>query len=434
MIYNFSASGRSHTRTRLRRSVQGKTKTKITAAECLALFGIAATAFIFNTSEFMPVALLVSIASDFAVSEAEAGMLITAYAWAVCLLSPILMIVASRFEFKSLLLGIVALFALCQIGSAFAPGYWWLMAARIGVACSHAIFWSIASIVATRVVTEEHQSVALSFVIAGSSVAMICGLPLGRVVGLALGWRMTFLCVAVVSLASLAYLAAVLPKLPACEPFAIRKLPHLFKNPVLVGIYVTIAVFTTGYYTGYSYIEPFFLQVGGFSENAITMALSLFGVAGVAGSMLFARFYEGRRRRFAFLLATTGGIAAALLLMRPAAPFVAAAFGVCMLWGACSTSFNVAFQAEILRFSSDDEAAVAMSFYSGIFNLGIGGGSAVGGLVVNVASVGVVGLAGGVIALLGVALCAWRLIPAMSGTLSKGTRHCSTSEVLRTVQ
>lgn len=388
----------------------------MTAKEWLPLIGIAVAAFVFNTSEFMPIALLVDIAADFGITEAQAGVLITAYAWAVCVLSLPLMVLASRFSFRRLLLFLAALFGICQVLSALAPGFWTLMAARIGVACAHAVFWSIASPAAVRVVRPEHQSLALSTIVTGSSVAMICGLPLGRVVGLALGWRMTFFCIAAVSFAVLAYLFAVFPKTAAGERFSARELPGLLKSPVLLGIYAVTALVATAYYTGYSYIEPFLQQIGGFSDGFITAALSVFGVAGIGGSMLFARLYEGERRRHAFLLAVLSGIAVSLALMVPAAASHAGVVGMCVLWGACATAFNVSLQSEILRFAPAGAAAVAMSIFSGIFNLGIGGGSAIGGAVSSAASVAWVGAAGAIIGVAGVAACALFLIPAMRRT------------------
>ncbi|MDO5043280.1 MAG: MFS transporter [Slackia sp.] len=380
------------------------------------MIGIAVAAFVFNTSEFMPIALLVDIAADFGVTEAQAGVLITAYAWAVCVLSLPLMVLASRFSFRRLLLFLAALFGICQVLSALAPGFWTLMAARIGVACAHAVFWSIASPAAVRVVRPEHQSLALSTIVTGSSVAMICGLPLGRVVGLALGWRMTFFCIAAVSFAVLAYLFAVFPKMAAGERFSARELPGLLKSPVLLGIYAVTALVATAYYTGYSYIEPFLQQIGGFSDGFITVALSIFGVAGIGGSMLFARLYEGERRRHAFLLAVLSGIAVSLALMVPAAASHVGVVGMCVLWGACATAFNVSLQSGILRFAPAGAAAVAMSIFSGIFNLGIGGGSAIGGAVSSAASVAWVGAAGAIIGVAGVAACALFLIPAMRRT------------------
>lgn len=172
-----------------------KNHQRMNAREALPLFGIAVTAFIFNTSEFMPVALLTDIAASFAVSEAQAGMLISVYAWMVMALSLPLMMAASRMEFKRLLLLVVLIFALGQFLSAIATSYFMLMGARIVVACAHAIFWSIASPMAIRVVSEDHRHSAMGIVVMGSSVALIAGLPLGRVVGLVLGWRMTFACV-----------------------------------------------------------------------------------------------------------------------------------------------------------------------------------------------------------------------------------------------
>ena len=152
----------------------------------------------------MPIGLLSDIAASFAMTPAQTGIMITVYAWMVGLLSLPLMLVACRMELRRLLLLTIGLFMLGQLGSAFAVNFPMLMGARIAVACAHSIFWSIAGPLATRLVTQVRQPFALSMIATGSSIAMIFGLPLGRVVGLALGWRMTFL-----SLAAIAFLALV---------------------------------------------------------------------------------------------------------------------------------------------------------------------------------------------------------------------------------
>ena len=84
-----------------------------------------------------------------------------------------------------------------------------LMASRIGVACSHAVFWSIASPLAVRIVPEKRRSLALSMIVTGTSVAMVVGMPLGRIIGLYVGWRTSFLCVAVLAAVVFCYLLAV---------------------------------------------------------------------------------------------------------------------------------------------------------------------------------------------------------------------------------
>ena len=64
----------------------------------IALIGLAFSAFIMNTSEFMPIGLLVDIAAGFSMTETEAGYIVSVYAWAVALLSVPLMVLASRFR------------------------------------------------------------------------------------------------------------------------------------------------------------------------------------------------------------------------------------------------------------------------------------------------------------------------------------------------
>ena len=102
--------------------------------EWLPLLGLTFSAFIFNTSEFMPIGLLTDIAASFQRSEASAGLLISVYALVVMLMSLPLMLLASRADFRRLLLGTLLVFALCQTLSATAQSSGMLMLSRIGVA------------------------------------------------------------------------------------------------------------------------------------------------------------------------------------------------------------------------------------------------------------------------------------------------------------
>ena len=229
----------------------------MSAGQWLPLVGLTLSAFIFNTSEFMPIGLLTDIAVDLHVTEARAGMLISVYAWVVALLSLPLMLLVARMEYRRLLLVTLALFIVSHLLSAVAGSYAVLMASRIGVACSHAVFWSIASPLAVRIVPEKRRSLALSMIVTGTSVAMVVGMPLGRIIGLYVGWRTSFLCVAVLAAVVFCYLLAVFPKVPGGKSFSVRRLPVLLKHPVLVGIYLMALLVPTAHYTVYSYIEPF---------------------------------------------------------------------------------------------------------------------------------------------------------------------------------
>ncbi len=383
----------------------------MTLREWLPLWGMTLSAFIFNTSEFMPIGLLTDIAADFETTEAHAGMLITIYAWVVMAMSLPLMILFSRCPLRPLLLGVMALFAVSQVFSAISTGYYTLLASRIGVACAHSIFWSIASPIAVRIVPEKYQSTAMGMIVTGTSIAMIFGLPLGRFIGLYAGWRSTFACVAVISFLVLAYLFFLLPKVSGNAPFAAGDVPKLFKNPVLGGIFLLSFLVSTAYYTGYSYIEPFLLQVAHLPEEEITMLLTLFGVAGLIGSFLFSTLYKAHR--YSFVIISIFNMALALFLLYPIAGNLALIIAISILWGLSATAFNVALQAETIQITDDASAPVAMSIFSGIFNLGIGFGTWLGGMLCTYLSIAYIGFAGSFLALAAMLYCLLRLVPAM---------------------
>lgn len=379
----------------------------------LPVISLTFSTFIFNTSEFIPIGLLSDIASDFAITESKAGMLITVYAWIVALASLPLMLAFSKTENKKLMLSIVALFIASHVLSGFSTSYYMLMLSRAGVACAHAIFWSIVTPLAVRVAPEGRRSTALSLIITGSSVAMIVGLPLGRAVGLLVGWRATFLLIAALSAIVFIILAASLPKTPSDNDVSIKSLPDLFRTPGLGGIYLLTVIIITGHYTSYSYIEPFLAQVAGMSNTLITIVLSIFGIVGIIGSYFFAKYFD--RHQFTFIRFAVIGISIFTLLLLPSAFNKATVILICILWGLAINSYNLSFQSEILQVAPHG-TAIAMSIYSGIYNVGIGAGALVGGNVCSYMGISNIGFVGGAIGLVASAYCILRLIPILRKT------------------
>lgn len=376
----------------------------------LPVISLTFSTFIFNTSEFIPIGLLSDIASDFAITESKAGMLITVYAWIVALASLPLMLAFSKTENKKLMLSIVALFIASHVLSGFSTSYYMLMLSRAGVACAHAIFWSIVTPLAVRVAPEGRRSTALSLIVTGSSVAMIVGLPLGRAVGLLVGWRATFLLIAALSAIVFIILAASLPKTPSDNDVSIKSLPALLRTPGLGGTYLLTVIIITGHYTSYSYIEPFLAQVAGMSNTLITIVLSIFGIVGIIGSYFFAKYFD--RHQFTFIRFAVAGISIFTLLLLPSAINTATVILICILWGLAINSYNLSFQSEILQVAPHG-TAIAMSIYSGIYNVGIGAGALVGGNVCSYMGISNIGFVGGAIGLVASAYCILRLIPIL---------------------
>lgn len=362
----------------------------------LPVISLTLSTFIFNTSEFIPIGLLTSIADDFAITESKAGLLITIYAWVVALASLPLMMAFAKTENKKLMLSLVALFTASHILSGFSNSYVMLMISRIGVACSHAVFWSIVTPLAVHVAPEGHRSTAVSMIITGSSIAMIVGLPLGRAVGLMVGWRVTFLLIAILSAIVLFLLAAFLPKVPSDNNISLKTLPTLVSTPALLCIFVMTALTITGHFTAYSYIEPFLGQAAGFTNGEITMVLSAFGVIGIIVSVLFSKYYD--RHQFAFLRVAVLGICICTLLLGISSGNSFIMVFTCLLWGLSINCFNISLQSCIIDYSPFG-TAIAMSIYSGIYNVGIGAGALVGGIVCSHIGIPFVGYVGGAVSL-----------------------------------
>lgn len=382
-------------------------ETKMSFKHWLSLLGLTFATFIFNTSEFVPIGLLTDIQKDFHLTEATVGLLISVYAWAVMILSLPLMLMVSKMEMKKLMLWMLGLFTLFQVGSFLSTNYAMLMASRIGVACTHSIFWSIISPLAVRIVPEKYRSVALSMVVTGSSIAMILGMPLGRVIGLHVGWRVTFLSIGLFSAFTFLYLAWRLPKVPSRGGFSPKKLPALLKQQGVTGLYLFTLLISSSFYVAYSYIEPFLKQVGQYPDSTVTLMLIFFGAAGLLGSVVFSKFYNRNRKRFITFIVASSSLC--LLLLYPFSGNFALTLAVCAVWGMASTAYNVAMQSNVILITSAESTSVAMSIFSGIFNLGIGSGAFFGGQICTHFSMAYIGFAGALLGFIGLAYWALRL-------------------------
>lgn len=209
---------------------------------------------------------------------------------------------------------------------------------------------------------------------------------------------MTFAVIALLSAAVFALLALILPKVPGTGGFSWSQLPSLFRIAPLRGLYVLTILTVTAHFTGYSYIEPFLASEAGFGASWITMILMLFGLMGIVGSLLFSRYY-GSCPSF-FMGYAVSGICVFLLLLGAASSNALSTVALCLLWGLAVAFLNLAFQSEVIHVAPSGGVAVAMSIYSGIYNVGIGAGALFGGFVCSHLSVSSVGYAG---ALIGIA-------------------------------
>lgn len=336
--------------------------------------------FIFNTTEYLPIALLSDIANDFNVKESYIGSIITIYAWVVAFIALPLMIFTEKIERKKLYIIIFTLFVLSHILSFYSWNYISLLISRLGIACCHAIYWSITAPIAVRLAPLGCKAKALGLISAGTSVAMIVGLPIGKLISFYLNWRIAFLLIAIISILIIIVLIMVLPKLPSVNDNTIKNLPTIFKNRTLQIIFIIIALYVTADNTLYSYIEPFINQLSNLGSNFIILILSVLGFSAILGAYLFSRY----NYKFPFTLLIVSLIFCCLLfiLYYPLCKNFIAMVIINLIWGVVATIISMQLLSKTI-IESKELSDAGTALYSSLFNVGIGAGSLIGGLIID---------------------------------------------------
>ncbi|MCK7148142.1 sugar transporter [Enterobacter bugandensis] len=362
----------------------------------LRVVTLAIAAFIFNTTEFVPVGLLSDIAESFQMETAQVGIMLTIYAWVVALMSLPFMLLTSQMERRRLLIGLFALFIASHVLSFMAWNFTVLVISRIGIAFAHAVFWSITASLAIRLAPAGKRAQALSLIATGTALAMVLGLPIGRIVGQYFGWRTTFFAIGMGALVTLVCLIKLLPALPSEHSGSLKSLPLLMRRPALLSIYLLTVIVVTAHYTAYSYIEPFVQVVAGFSANFATLLLLILGGAGIIGSVLFGKL--GNQHASLLVSSAIVLLLACLVLLLPASGSESQLAILSLFWGVAIMIIGLGMQVKVLALAPD-ATDVAMSLFSGIFNLGIGAGALVGNQISLHVSMSAIGYLGAIPAL-----------------------------------
>lgn len=362
---------------------------------------LAFASFIFQTTEFVPIGLLTLISEDFQMNPADTGYVMTFYAWTVAAISLPLTIATAKIDRKKLIIALFLVFIASHYLVFRAPNYESLLAARLGVAASHALFWAIAVPLAVRVAPENSAAKAIGALIAGGSIAAVLGVPGGSFLGKEFGWRVTFAVIGAVSAAVMFALWRLLPSLPAKNSGSLRSLPVILRRPAVLWVYAMIAIVVSGEFTAYIYVGPFFEHYG-FDKDHVNLLLLAAGGAGLLGSYLYGRF--GEARPAVTLIAPLVSLTAILLLLRLAASSMFFALAASLVWGTVVVMIFMSLQAKLLN-AAKDAADVANSIYSSIFNVGIGAGAFIGSLVSLSTGAEFVGYAGSAILFCSLLLC-----------------------------
>lgn len=369
------------------------------------IYILAIASFLVGTSEFVIAGILDRIASDTGVTLAAAGQLITVYSLAYAIGTPILIAMTAKMDRRKLMLAALTLFFIGNLVTMLTTGFSMLLGARIILAVGTGVFMVVALTVAANIAQQGKQGSAIATVLLGFNLALILGVPLGRIIAGSYDWKIIFTGIGILSLIAMFVLWLTIPKSKGETPVPIREQLSLLKTP-RISIALSIGFFwILGYTIIYTYISPFLLNITGMSDRMVSMGLLAFGIASLLGSQVGGygadkwgiprTMIGGLLFHSGILLLITGLAQTSVFIMLP----------LLMLWSFFAWSTGPVQQVYLIGMAPK-ASGIVLSLNTSIIQLGMAGGAIIGGMVVENISLQSVGLIGAI----GVAL---GIIPAM---------------------
>ncbi|MCY1695376.1 MFS transporter [Curtobacterium sp. SL109] len=386
----------------------------------IAVLGLAT--FFAITTELMPVGLLGTMSTDLGVTESQMGIVITVYAAAVAVLALPLTSFTARLPRKAVLVATLIGYAVSNLMVALAPSFAVVCAGRVVGGVAHALFFSVASAYATRIVPPRLAGRAIAFVYSGSSLGFVIGVPLATGVGQSIGWRPAVGSVAVCA-AALAVVAALF--LPAVRGTSSPHIgsPRAWARTGLLAVVVADLLLFAGHYVVYTYVGPYAIDAG-LDTGLVSGALLVLGGTGVIGLWLAGVFVDTAPRQT--LIVSVAVMAAAFVALPFVHGSIIGTMVVAGVWMAANGTTGTLFMAAAIR-AGGVSPDIAGALVNGASNIGIAGGAAIGGQVLGMTGMQTLPIAGAVVLLgsLGVVVAARRGFPLHSSH----QEHLSTSSI-----
>lgn len=257
-----------------------------------ALFALAVGGFGIGMTEFVIMGILPDVAQALNITIPQAGHFISAYALGVVVGAPLLTSIGNRWPAHKVLFVLMIWFTTFNSLSAMANSYFTLLIMRFLSGLPHGAFFGIGAVVAGNLAQKGKEARAISMMFAGLTVANVIGVPLGTWVGHAFGWKLTFLIVGFIGIATLLSLKAWIPTLAPSSDTGFLEDLKIFKRLEMWLVILLTTIGTGGFFAWYSYIAPLLTEVAGQPEWVITYAMVIAGLGMTVGNLLGAKLAD----------------------------------------------------------------------------------------------------------------------------------------------
>lgn len=366
----------------------------------LILLALSLGGFAIGTSEFASMGLMLEISRGLAISEAQVGHLISAYAIGVVVGAPLLAFAGAGVSRRTLLLWLMGFYAAGNLASALAPNYATMLLARFVAGLPHGAYFGVAMLVAASISPPEQRGAAVSRVLLGLSIAILVGNPLTTWLGQQFVWRTAFALVSLLALATVAMVARHLRP----DPDEVRTTPmrelRAFNRPQVWLALAIGAIGFAGMFCVFTYLAPTLVRVTGVEERWMPVAVGLFGVGAIIGNVAGGWLVDRLQFRAAGVLLAWSIL---VLLLFPLAARSGWAMAPAIIAVGTMGALAVALQTRLMDAAGEAQTLAAASNHAA-FNTANALGPWLGGMAIGAgfghASTGYVGAATAAVGLL----------------------------------
>jgi DHA1 family inner membrane transport protein len=366
-------------------SVHGLSRVRVR----LALLALALGGFAIGCTEFVAMGLLPNIASDLfpalyastpASANAQAGLLVSAYAAGVVVGAPTIAALSARFPRKKLLLSLLIAFTICTIASAVLPSFGLVLAARFLAGLPHGAYFGVAALVAASLMGPGNRGKGIAFVLGGLTIANVIGVPAITFLGQVAGWRIAYLAVAALFAVTFVAVWLVVPLQPGDPNATLRRELTVFRRPQVWFALAIGSIGFGGFFAVYTYVAPIVTSVTGLSDHFVPLALVATGLGMTIGNAVGGHIADVAllRGMFAFF----GLFAVAMLGLALAAQSVVGLFAFLFLVGASAAALSPTIQTRLMDVAGDSQTLAAAVNHAAL-NIGNSAGAILGGVAVG---------------------------------------------------
>lgn len=347
----------------------------------LAVYILGLAIFSIGTAELMVAGMTATLSHAFGISVGDVGHLISYYTFGVMLGGPVLtyFFLKYKVQYRKVLLILLALYVVIQGLSAFISSYAILVVIRLvtGVLCAGCLSLSLA--ISMAMVPNHDRPRAAAIVIGGFMISTVFGVPLATMIDQQWGWRITFGLVAVLVFICLIPLVRLLPKVTGGGQIKMEEEIKAFKNKAYWKACATSCLILGASFAAFSYFVPVLVDITGFSMQVVPFILMAFGFSNIVGNTITGRLAHHHSLKIMLIGLTVLSIS--LFAFAIFAEYKTVAIIAIILIGLSGVPMNPAMMARIVSVAHPGPMVNAV--HTSVINIGLGGGSYIGGLAIT---------------------------------------------------